>query len=264
MGTYTRGKSKGIYAWRFNPATGKLNSLGLAAETSNPSFLAVHPNRRFLYAVNENNNGMVSAFSIDAATAKLTFLNSASSRGSAPATWPWTTPASSSSLRTMAAAVSPCCRFTTMDLWANPTAFVQHDGSSVNKQRQSGPHAHCVTQSPDGRFLLVEDLGLDEVLVYRFDASKGTLTPNDPPFGKVPAGHRAAPSRLLRQRPLCIRGGEMLSTVNAFRYDAAHGSLDQFQTISMLPADFQGKAAAPKSSVHPNGKVSIWLESRPR
>jgi 6-phosphogluconolactonase len=254
VGTYTRGKSKGIYAWRFSPASGKLTSLGLAAETSNPSFLAVHPNRRFLYAVNENNTGMVSAFSIDAATAKLTFLNSASSHGSGPChlavdhagKYLFVANYNNGSI-----AVLPIHDDGSL---GEASATVQHEGSSVNKQRQSGPHAHCVTQSPDGRFLLVEDLGLDEVLVYRFDASKGTLAPNTPPFGKLPPGTGPRHLAFSGNGRFAYVVGEMLSTVNAFRYDAAHGSLEQFQTISTLPADFQGKSSGAEIVMHPNGR----------
>jgi 6-phosphogluconolactonase len=253
-GTYTRGKSKGIYAWRFSPATGKLTSLGLAAETSNPSFLAVHPNRRFLYAVNENNTGAVSAFSIDAATGKLTLLNSAPSRGSGPChlavdhsgKYLFIANYGSGSI-----AVLPIHDDGSL---GEASAFVQHAGSSVNRQRQGGPHAHCVTQSPDGRFLLVEDLGLDQVVVYRFDASKGTLTPNDPPFAKLPPGTGPRHLAFANNGRFAYVLAEMFNNVTAFRYDAARGSLDPFQTVSTLPADFKGTSYGAEIAVHPNGK----------
>ena len=253
VGTYTRGKSKGIYAWRFNPSSGKLTPLGLAAETSNPSFLAIHPNRRFLYAVNENANGMVTAFSIDHATGKLTMLNSVSSRGNGPChlavdhTGKYVFVANYGS---GSVAVLPIHEDGSL---GESTAFVQHSGSSANPQRQKGPHAHCVTETTDGR-LLVEDLGLDEVVIYRFDASKGTLTPNDPPFAKLAPG---SGPRHLAFGP----GGrnayvlsEMKSTVTAFHYDRARGSLEEFQTISTLPADFQGSSSGAEIAVSPNGK----------
>ena len=253
VGTYTRGKSKGIYAWRFNPATGKLTSMGLSAETSNPSFLAVHPNHRFLYAVNENSKGTVSAFAIDSATAKLKFLNSASSRGDGPChlavdqsgKFLFVANYGSGSV-----AVLPIHEDGSL---GESASFVQHAGSSADKARQGGPHAHCVTQSPDGRFLLVEDLGLDEVLVYRFDASKGTLIPNNPPFAKLAPGTGPRHLAFSGDARFAYVLGEMFYNVTAFRYDASRGSLEQFQTVPMLPAPVKGNSGA-EIAVHPNGK----------
>src|SRR5271157_3328390 len=250
VGSFTRGKSKGIYAWRFNPSSGKLTALGLAAETSNPSFLAVHPNRRFLYAVNENGAGTVSAFSIDAATAKLALLNTASTRGNGPChlavdhSGKYLFAANYGSGST---AVLPIHDDGSL---GEASAFVQHAGSSANKDRQSGPHAHCVTQSPDGRFLLVEDLGLDEVLVYRFDAAKGTLTANDPAFAKLAPGTGPRHLAFSPSGRFAYVVGEMFSNVTAFHYDAARGALDEFQTISMLPADFKGNNSGAEIAVH--------------
>jgi 6-phosphogluconolactonase len=254
VGTYTRGKSKGIYAWRFSPSTGKLSALGLMAETSNPSFLAVHPNRRYLYAVNENAEGSVSAFAIDSATGKLTFLNSASSRGNGPCHL-----AVDRSGKYLFVANYGSGSTTVLPVRDNGSlgealAFVQHQGSSVNKQRQAGPHAHCVTQSPDGRYLLVEDLGLDQVLVYRFDTSKGTLTPNDPAFGTLAPGTGPRHLAFSNGARFAYVLGEMLSNITAFRYNASRGSLESFQTVSLLPADFHGNNSGAEVAVHPNGK----------
>jgi 6-phosphogluconolactonase len=224
------------------------------AETSNPSFLAVHPNRRFLYAVNENGKGTVSAFSIDPKTAKLTLLNSVSSRGDGPChlavdqTGKYLFVANYGS---GSVAVLPIGNDGKL---GESTAFVQHTGSSVNKQRQAGPHAHCVTQSPDGRFLLVEDLGLDEVLVYKFDAAKGTLTPNDPPFAKLAPGTGPRHLAFSPSGRFAYVLGEMFSDVTAFHYDPAKGALDSFQTISMVPADFHGNNSGAEIVVHPNGR----------
>ena len=253
IGTYTRGKSKGIYAWHFNESTGKLAPLGLSAETSNPSFLVVHPNHRFLYAVNENRSGEVSAFAIEA-EGKLKFLNSTSSKGNGPChlavdrtgKYVFVANYGSGSI-----AVLPIHDDGSL---GEASAFVQHEGSSVDKARQQGPHAHCVTQSRDGRFLLVNDLGLDEVLVYRFDASKGALTPNDPPYGKTAPGTGPRHLAFSRDGHFAYVVGEMFSNITAFRYDAARGSLESSQVISMLPADFHGNNSGAEIAIHPNGK----------
>jgi 6-phosphogluconolactonase len=260
VGTYTRQKSKGIYAWRFQPATGKLTSIGLVGETANPSFLAVHPNRRFLYAANEVANyqgqpaGSVSAFSIDAGTGGLKLLNIVSSRGSGPChvaldkTGKWLFVANYNS---GSVASFPVHQDGTL---GEATAFVQHAGSSVNPQRQRGPHAHSANLSPDNRFVLVPDLGLDQILVYRFDQADGALTANDPPFVKIAGG---AGPRHLAFHPngrFAYVIDELAATVTALTYDSGRGSLQEFQTISTLPADFTGGKSAAEIAVHPNGK----------
>jgi len=194
VGTYTEKASKGIYACRFDPATDQLTSLGLAAETADPSFLAVDPTRRFLYAVNEmsqyegRSSGGVSAFAIATGTGKLTFLNEVPSGGAGPChltvdkTGKYVLVANygGGSL-----AVFPILKDGRL---GKASAFVQHSGASINPQRQEGPHVHSVYMSPDNRFAISADLGLDEVFIYRFDAVKGTLTPNIPPSATVSSG----------------------------------------------------------------------------
>src|SRR5271167_1698044 len=193
VGTYTEegSKSKGIYAYRYDAATSEITPLGLAAETTNPSFVAPHPNGRFLYAVNEvgnykgPNSGGLSAFSIDRATGKLTFLNEVSSRGADPC---YITVDKTGKYVLVAnytggsVAVFPVLADGKL---GEASAFVQHTGKGTNPERQEGPHAHSIDLSPDNRFAMVDDLGLDELLVYKFDGGKGLLTPNDPPFTKV-------------------------------------------------------------------------------
>src|ERR1051326_3191599 len=164
-GTYTRPqKSKGIYAWRFHSATGQITPLGLVAETSNPSFLALHPNQRFLYAVNENNAGMVTAFAIDEATAKLKQLNQVSTKGGGPCHL--TTDRSGKWLYVANYNTGSVAAFPIHDdgTLGESSAFVQHTGSSVNQQRQKGPHAHATVMTPDNHYLFSADLGLDQVL----------------------------------------------------------------------------------------------------
>ncbi len=189
VGTYTAeagSTSKGIYAYRFDSDTGELTSIGVAAETTNPSFLAVHPNHRFLYAVNETGNyqgqksGAVSAFSIDHATGKLTLLNEVASKGADPC---YITVDKTGKYVLVAnytggsVAVFPVLEDGRL---GEASAFIQHTGHGADPERQEGPHAHSIDLSPDERFAIVDDLGLDETLVYRFDSAKGSLTLNDP------------------------------------------------------------------------------------
>src|SRR5712671_6472118 len=193
VGTYTnKTTSKGIYVYNFDPGTGKLTSLGVAAESEDPSFLAVHPSGKYLYAVNEidhfgaQKSGAVSAFSIDHKTGKLALLNQAATQGAGPCH----ISLDKSGKFVLVAnydggsvAVFPVREDGSI---APASAFVQHSGSSVNKERQEGPHAHWISTSPDNRFALAADLGLDEILIYRFNAGKGTLTRNDPDVRTVP------------------------------------------------------------------------------
>jgi 6-phosphogluconolactonase len=240
IGTY----SKGIYALRDKPE--------LAVETKSPSFLVVHPNQRFVYAANEPENAL-SAFSIDA-SGQLKFLNSVPSRGDGPChvaldktgKWLFTANYDGGSV-----AAFPVHEDGSL---GKAAAFVQHSGSSINKDRQAGPHAHSVNISPDNKFLLVTDLGLDQVLVYRFDAAKGTLTPNSPPFARVAPGSGPRHLVFAQDARFAYVINEMASTVTAFAYDSAHGALREIQTLSALPADYKGSSDAAEIAIHPNGK----------
>jgi 6-phosphogluconolactonase len=261
VGTYTVQKSsKGIYVYRFDSATGKLTSRGLAAETVNPTFLAVHPNRRFLYAANEISNyggqqsGGVSAFAIDRGTGKLTFLNEVASRGADPCyvavdkTGKYVLVANYTGGSVAVFPVREDGRL------GAASAFVQHAGSSVNPARQEGPHAHSINLSPDNRFAIAADLGLDELLVYRFDPTQGTLAGNNPAFAKVNPGAGPRHFSFLPSGSFAYVINEMGSTVTAFSYDAAGGVLRALQTISTLPKGFAGQNDDAEVQAHPSGK----------
>lgn len=260
VGTYTGGESKGIYRYQLNLTSGSLAPKGLAAELIHPSFLAIHPNRRFLYSVNEVGNfrglksGAVSAFALDATTGELTFLNEQLTRGAGPChlvvdhAGKNVLVANYGGGSTTVLPIQPDGRL------KETSAFIQHHGSSVNPQRQEGPHAHSVNVDPANRFAFVADLGLDKLLVYRFDAEAGTLAPHDPPAASVAPG---AGPRHFAFHP----GGrfayvinELASTVTAFRYDAAKGVLETLQTISTLPEGFSGSTTTAELQVHPSGK----------
>jgi len=262
VGTYTEegSKSKGIYAYRYDAATSEITPLGLAAETINPSFVAPHPNGRFLYAVNEvgnykgPNSGGVSAFSIDQATGKLTFLNEVASRGADPC---YITVDKTGKYVLVAnytggsVAVFPVLADGKL---GEASAFVQHTGKGTNPERQEGPHAHSIDLSPDNRFAMVDDLGLDELLVYKFDTSKGSLTPNDPPYTKIDAGSGPRHFVLRPDGKFAYVISEMGHTVTVFSNDAANGKLTILQTITTLPKDFTGRNDDAEIEVHPSGK----------
>ncbi len=266
IGTYTVRKSKGVYAYRFDARTGQLASLGLAAETISPSFLAVDPRRRFLYAVNEvsnyeGKNGGVSAFAIDHQAAKLTWLNEVSSRGADPCY----VSLDKTGKHVLVAnytggsvAVFPVLEDGRL---GDASAFVQHRGSSVNRERQEGPHAHSIEMSPDNRFAIAADLGLDELLVYRFGPANGTLAANNPPFARVSPGSGPRHFAFHPSGRFIYAVSEMGSMVTAFSYDAKGGVLHDLQTVSTLPTGFAGNNDDAEIEVHPSGRF-VYASNR--
>ncbi len=194
FGTYTGPKSKGIYVARLDMPTGKLTAPELAGEIISPSFLGVHPNRRFLYAVNEvgdyngKQSGAVSAFSIDRATGKLTLLNQQSSVGAGPCHVVVDKSGKNVLVANYGGGSVAVMPIGTGGRLGQATASIQHSGSSTNPQRQKEPHAHSINLDAANRFAFVADLGLDKILIYRFAADKGALAPNDPPFAKLADG----------------------------------------------------------------------------
>ena len=262
VGTYTEdgSKSKGVYAYRFDAETGQITSLDLAAETTNPSFVALHPNGRFLYAVNEvgnykgPNSGGVSAFSIDRFTGKLTFLNEVPSRGADPC---YITLDKTGKYVLVAnytggsIAVFPVLEDGKL---GEASAFLQHTGHGTNPARQEKAHAHSIDLSPDNRFAMVDDLGLDELFVYKFDSANGSLTPIDPPFAKLDPGAGPRHFALSPTGKFAYVIAEMHSTVTVFSNDEKTGALHPLQTISALPKDFTGQNDDAEIEMHPSGK----------
>jgi 6-phosphogluconolactonase len=261
IGTYTaKTSSKGIYAYRFDPEKGQLTSIGVAAETADPSFLAVHPNGKYLYAVNEISTfnggagGAVSAFSIAAKTGALQFLNQVPTRGAGPCH----VSVDKNGAYVLVANYDggSIASFPVHEDGSLGTAngFVQHSGSGPNKERQEGPHAHWIGTSPDNRFALAVDLGLDQVIVYGFDSSKGIFTPMLSGFAKVKPG---AGPRHLAFHPngkFAYVLSEMDSSVTVFSYQAKNGAFSPLETISALPKDYAGRKEAAEISVDPSGK----------
>ena len=267
VGTYTDGASKGIYAYEYDARTKKTQSLGLAAETTNPSFVAVDKAQHFLYAVNEIQkydgkvSGGVSAFAIDSKTGKLTFLNEVASLGADPCyisldkTGKYVLVANYTSGNV---AVFPIMKDGKL---GDSTGFVQHTGTGPNHERQEGPHAHWVEVTSDNRYAVVSDLGLDELLVYHFDAGKGQLAANDPAFTKVEPGAGPRHFAFHPNGKFAYVVDEMKSTVNAFTFDAEHGVLKMMQTVSTLPAGFAGKNDTAELEIHPSGRF-VYASNR--
>jgi len=261
VGTYTaKTSSKGIYAYRFDAEKGQLTTMGVAAETEDPSFLAVHPNGKYLYAVNEISTfnggagGAVSAFSVAAKTGALKFLNQVPTRGAGPC---------HVSLDKNGAYVlvanydgGSIASFPVREDGSLGTAsgFVQHSGSGPNKERQEGPHAHWIGTSPDNRFALAVDLALDQVIVYGFDSGNGLFTPMLSGFAKVKPGAGARHLAFHPNGKFAYLLSEMDSSVTVFSYQAKNGAFSSLETLSALPKDYAGPKEAAEIAVHPSGK----------
>jgi len=261
VGTYTtKQNSKGIYAYWFDAGTGKLKAAGLAAESTDPSFVAVHPTGKYLYAVNEvdefggQKSGAVSAFAIDRRSGALKLLNQVASRGGGPCHVSLDRTGKFVLVANYGGGSVASFPVREDGSLGEAAGFVQHTGSSVDKERQEGPHAHWIGTSPDNRFALAADLGLDEVRVYRFDGAKGALTAHDPPRAKANPGAGPRHFAFHPHGRFAYLLTEMENAVTVFSYNARKGSLSALQTISTLPRDYSGPKEAAELVVAPSGR----------
>lgn len=260
IGTYTGDSSKGIYAFRFDEGSGALSPVGLVAETKSPSFLAVGPNRKFLYAVNEISSfegeraGSVSAFSIDIQSGRLTALNAKSSKGDGPCHL-----AVDATGRFVAVANYGGGNFSLLPIGADgrlgdAVAILANGGSGPDKEHQEGPHAHAVVFDGRNRYLLGADLGLDRVFVYKFDPSTGSLGANDPSSVQLAPGAGPRHVAFHPTLPLAFSINELTSTITSLSWDPAKGRLAAAGSVSSLPAGFAGENTTAEIAVHPNGR----------
>ena len=261
FGTFTTGKSQGIYVSRFDSTTGKLSQPELAAKIKNPTFLAVPPSSKFLHAGGETTNaagkivGRVVAYDLDQTTGRLTLMNEANCAGS------------SSPCHLALDATHHClfvANYGSGTIAALPvlgdgrlgeaTTVIQHTGSGPNPKRQAGPHAHFILPSPDNRFTLDCDLGLDKIFINRLDAAAAKLTANDPPSVSVAPG--SGPRHLVfsKDSKFVYVINELASSVTVFHYAAANAGLTEVQTVSTLPPNFNTNNTAAEIAIHPNGK----------
>lgn len=261
VGTNTQnGKSRGIYRFRFDPATGEATDPELAAETSNPTFVAIHPGGRHLYSVNAvadfggGKTGSLSAFSLDPRTGALALLNQQPSGGPGPCHVITDRAGKHVLTANYVGGSAAVLKIQPDGSLSARTCVVQHSGSGHDPKRQEGPHAHSINLDAAERFAFVADLGLDQVKIYRFDPAAGTLTPHEPPFaGTAPgAGPRHFAFHPTGRFAYVIN--ELNSTVTAFRYDPSAGRLTPFQAVSTVPEGFTGENYTAEVRVHPSGR----------
>ena len=255
--------SKGIYVSRFHAATGEVSQPELAAEMINPSFLTVSPNRRFLYAVSEDplsvgppldHSSYVSAFAIDPTTGKLHLLNTVPASGTSTCFISIDKTGKYVMMANFGSGSVSVVRVKEDGSLGELTAFIQDVGHSVDPSIQTEPHPHWIGVSPDNRYIIVSDLGLDKVLIFRFDAETGKLSPPDPPFAAVYPGGGPRHFAFDPAGKFGYQLSEMSGIVDVYAWDPSKGTLTGVQRAHTLPHDFFGGNHSGEIEIHPNGK----------
>ncbi|MEM1582708.1 MAG: lactonase family protein [Candidatus Bathyarchaeia archaeon] len=278
VGTYTlpilfgtgevlAGKGEGIYVFRADQDSGALEFSSKISGVANPSYLSFDPKHYFLYAVNELKNfegkptGAVSAFSMDSETGGLRFLNIKPTMGTDPChvtvdrTGRFVLVANYMS---GSVCVLPIRKDGSLE---DACDFIQHRGSSVNPKRQEGPHAHACALDNDNRHVLVPDLGIDKIMVYKFDSNSGKLEPNDEPWFQVRAGDGPRQLAFHPNGRYAYLINELSSTLTVFSYNKNNGTLKEIQTVSTLPVDFANANTGADIHVHPSGRF-VYASNR--
>lgn len=268
VGTYTGGDSisKGVYSCEFDAETGKLSEPVLAAELINPSFLAIHPSGKYLYAVNEvsegpgRGNGAVTALTINA-DGTLTKINHQASEGGAPCHCNVDSTGTNLLIANYGGgnvAVYPISE----DGSLKPVSCnIQHEGSSIDKSRQGAPHAHSINISSDNKFAYAADLGLDKIMIYKLDAEAHTLTPASQPAALVTPGGGPRHFAIHPSSKFAYTNNEITMVVTGFSRNPEDGSLKAIQEISTIPAGFDGRKSTAECLVHPSGKF-LYVSNR--
>jgi 6-phosphogluconolactonase len=233
--------SKGIYGYRFNAKSGELTQIGLGVEAENPTFLVLGPRQRFVYAVNEVRQGTVSSFSFDKKNMKMQEISKVSSKGGGPTHIAADHTGRCVFVANYGGGSVASFQVNSSGQLSEAVSFLQYSADEEKHERK--PHAHRVTVSPDNRFLLVNDLGLDVIHVYRMDSSTAKLTPHDPALwrAKTRYGPRALQFHTNGRVAYCVN--ELKPTVSILGWDSKRGVLTTLQDISLVPEAYDGKAA---------------------
>jgi 6-phosphogluconolactonase len=255
--------SKGIYVSRFQPATGKVSKPELAAEIVNPAFLAVHPNQRFLYVATEDplslgpnfdHESYVSAFAIDPSTGKLHLLNTLPTGGTSTCYLSIDKTGHYVLMANFGSSSVTVLRIKDDGSLGEQTAFMKHVGKGKDPSFQSKAHPHSIDVSPDNRYAIVSDLGVDKVFAYRFDAATGALSPDNPPFVEADPGSGPRHFVFDAAGKFGYALQEMSGFVSVLSWDPSKGTLTKVQDAKTLAPDFVGSSDSAEIAIHPNGK----------
>ena len=255
--------SKGIYVSRFQPATGVVSKPELAAEIVNPAFLAVHPNQRFLYVATEDplslgpdfdHASYVSAFAIDPKSGKLHRLNTLPTGGTSTCYLSLDKTGHYVLMANFGSSSVTVLRIKDDGSLAEQTAFMKHVGKGKDPSFQSQAHPHSIDVSPDNRFAVVSDLGVDKLFIYRFDAATGALSPDDPPFVAAESGGGPRHFVFDSAGKFGYSLKEMSGFVTVLDWDPSNGSFTNLQDAKTLASNFIGASDSAEIAIHPNGK----------
>ncbi len=260
VSAFKPGDEGAIHAFRFDTQTGTLKPLGRTTGIGQPFFMAISPNGQFLYAIDTDQFGgdedeFVAAYAIAGDTAELTRLNRQSARGIASCYLDVDASGKSVVVANYSSGSVASLPVRENGSLGEAADFIQHEGSIVDPKRQTGPHAHSLVISPDNRFALAADLGLDQVRIYRFDAATSKLVESDvQPFASLPPG--SGPRHLTfdpsGKRVYVIN--ELANTVTFFDYAADSGTLTLQQTVPTLPEGFSGTSNCADLKITPDGQ----------
>lgn len=249
---------EGIYIYKMDMDSGDLRPIDVVNDISNPSFLAIHPSHRFLYAIDEDRSKSpseagVSAFAIDPETGGLTHINRQLSHGRGLCHIIVDHEGKNVLTAHYGGGTVSVLPILDDGRLGEATAVIQHEGSGVHT-RQEAPHPHSIFVDPNNKFALVPDLGLDKVMVYRFDADRGTLEPAKQPSATVSPGSGPRHFAFHPNGEIGYVINELSSTITAFDYDGTQGLLTEIQTISTLPEDYKDESWTAEILVHPSGR----------
>ncbi|MBL0133573.1 MAG: lactonase family protein [Chitinophagaceae bacterium] len=260
VGTYTSGKSEGIYVYKFNAVTGKAEFVSVA-KSVNPSYLTISPDGRYVFAANETSDsqdkskgGNISSFYFDKKSGQLNFINTVPSGGADPcyvtidksAKWVITGNYTSGSLAVIPIAID--------GRLGNPTQSIEHIGSGPNKNRQQSPHVHSTVLSKDNKFLFASDLGIDKVVIYSFNTSNGEIGPATQNFAEAEKGSGPRHFEFHPNNKYAYLMEELVGAVKVFSYDAKKGTLEPVQTISSIEKKFKASNFSADIHISPDGK----------
>jgi 6-phosphogluconolactonase len=256
-------KSKGIYVSRFHADTGALDEPQLAAEIVNPSFLAISPDHRFLYAVSEDplslgppldHASYASAFAIDPGTGKLRLINTVPTGGTSTCFVSVDKTGKYVLMANFGSGSVTVFRVKEDGGLGELTSFIQNVGHSVNPLIQTAPHPHSILVSPDNRYVIVSDLGMDKILVFHFDEKTGKLSPPGPAFAEVHPGGGPRHFAFSPSGKFAYQLNEMSGVVDAFAWDASQGTLTNLQSAYTTPRDFTGENHTAEIAITPDGR----------
>ena len=263
FGTYTNGAGKGIYRARLEGASGRLSELQLAVEARDPAFLAVHPQGKVLYALDERSDPKrdsspagISAYALDPGSGRLTLLNQQSAGAAGPCHLAVDQTGRAVLVANYAGGGAAALPIRADGSVGEPSSVVPHVGRSVNSSRQTAPHAHAIVVSPDNRFALVPDLGIDRVVVYQLDAARAVLTPQPAGDALLPPGSGPRHLAFHPSGRFVYVINELFCTMAAYRWDAKAGILQETAIVSTLPAGVRVEPGYSTAEVvaHPSGK----------